>query len=117
MADDNTAVAAPPTEMKVDPARAAALAANLAAVKERLAAAVSASASAQSVRLVAVSKLKPANDILALHQPGAGQEGQVHFGENYAQELRDKAALLPRSIQWHFIGGLQSGAYTFPLSF
>ncbi|CAK7567832.1 MAG: hypothetical protein SEPTF4163_005802 [Sporothrix epigloea] len=101
------------TEMKVDPARAAGLAANLAAVKERLAAAVSAAASsstaAPNVRLVAVSKLKPANDILALHQPGVGQQGQVHFGENYAQELRDKAALLPRSIQWHFIGGLQSG--------
>ncbi|KIH91432.1 hypothetical protein SPBR_01925 [Sporothrix brasiliensis 5110] len=112
MGDDNTAAAAPPTEMKVDPVRAAALAANLAAVKERLAAAISASPSsaAQNVRLVAVSKLKPANDILALHQPtSTGQEGQLHFGENYAQELRDKAALLPRSIQWHFIGGLQSG--------
>ena len=60
---------------------------------------------------MAVSKLKPANDILALHQPGgAGAAlGQIHFGENYAQELRDKAAILPRSIQWHFIGGLQSG--------
>ncbi|ERT00155.1 YggS family pyridoxal phosphate enzyme [Sporothrix schenckii ATCC 58251] len=112
MGDDNTAAAAPPTEMKVDPARAAALVANLAAVKERLAAAISASPSsaALNVRLVAVSKLKPANDILALHQPtSTGQEGQLHFGENYAQELRDKAALLPRSIQWHFIGGLQSG--------
>ncbi|CAK7222808.1 hypothetical protein SBRCBS47491_004989 [Sporothrix bragantina] len=109
----SSSTAAAATEMKVDPARAAGLAANLAAVKERLAAAVTAAASsgtaAPSVRLVAVSKLKPANDILALHQPGNGQEGQVHFGENYAQELRDKAALLPRSIQWHFIGGLQSG--------
>jgi len=58
------------------------------------------------VRLVAVSKLKPANDILALHRSAAAQ---VHFGENYAQELRDKAALLPASVRWHFIGGLQSG--------
>ncbi len=59
---------------------------------------------------MAVSKLKPANDILALHQPeGVPACGQEHFGENYAQELRDKAALLPRSIKWHFIGGLQSG--------
>ncbi|CAK7202304.1 hypothetical protein SEUCBS139899_005026 [Sporothrix eucalyptigena] len=114
MGDGNTASSTPAavTEMKVDPARAAALAANLGAVKERLANAVSSAAyfgSGRSVRLVAVSKLKPANDILALHQPGDGQEGQVHFGENYAQELRDKAALLPRSIKWHFIGGLQSG--------
>ncbi|KAI3400024.1 hypothetical protein diail_4858 [Diaporthe ilicicola] len=57
------------------------------------------------VRLVAVSKLKPANDILALHGEPARQ---VHFGENYAQELSQKAGLLPRSVQWHFIGGLQS---------
>lgn len=32
----------------------------------------------------------------------------MHFGENYAQELVQKAALLPRTIRWHFIGGLQS---------
>lgn len=32
----------------------------------------------------------------------------MHFGENYAQEISQKAALLPRTIQWHFIGGLQS---------
>jgi pyridoxal phosphate enzyme (YggS family) len=57
------------------------------------------------VRLVAVSKLKPANDILALHQSEAGHS---HFGENYAQELAEKAKVLPRSINWHFIGGLQT---------
>lgn len=61
---------------------------------------------------MAVSKLKPANDILALHQPPpAGNEAvppHVHFGENYAQELASKAGLLPRSVRWHFIGGLQS---------
>ena len=55
--------------------------------------------------MVAVSKLKPANDILALHGAPANH---VHFGENYAQELGQKAELLPRSIRWHFIGGLQS---------
>lgn len=58
------------------------------------------------VRLVAVSKLKPANDILALHQ---APTNQAHFGENYAQELSQKAELLPKTVQWHFIGGLQSG--------
>jgi uncharacterized pyridoxal phosphate-containing UPF0001 family protein len=57
---------------------------------------------------VAVSKLKPANDILALHEPPVHQ---LHFGENYAQELSQKAELLPRTIQWHFIGGLQSGMF------
>ncbi|KAL1881984.1 hypothetical protein VTK73DRAFT_3313 [Phialemonium thermophilum] len=88
--------------MKVDPARAKALVSQLKSVKERIAAV----ANGRPVRLVAVSKLKPANDILALHQ---SEEAHTHFGENYAQELAQKAELLPRSIQWHFIGGLQSG--------
>lgn len=52
--------------------------------------------------LVAVSKTKPASDILALMQ-----EGQLDFGENYVQELCDKAQQLPPSIHWHFIGHLQ----------
>lgn len=58
------------------------------------------------VRLIAVSKLKPANDILALHQPP--KPAYIHFGENYVQELLEKSKLLPRSIRWHMIGGLQS---------
>ncbi|KAK3387441.1 hypothetical protein B0H63DRAFT_493710 [Podospora didyma] len=90
------------TEMKIDPARASALVSQLQGVSERIAAA----AKGRSVRLVAVSKLKPANDILALHE---APTRQLHFGENYAQELGQKAELLPRTIQWHFIGGLQSG--------
>ena len=57
------------------------------------------------VRLIAVSKLKPANDILALHNPPSSH---THFGENYVQELLEKASLLPRSIDWHFIGALQT---------
>jgi pyridoxal phosphate enzyme (YggS family) len=61
------------------------------------------------VRLIAVSKLKPATDILALHQPTEQQQSlHTHFGENYVQELLEKSRLLPRSIRWHFIGGLQS---------
>ena len=56
------------------------------------------------VRLVAVSKLKPASDILAIHQ----ELKHEHFGENYANELTEKAKVLPKSIKWHFIGGLQS---------
>ncbi|KAH8892499.1 hypothetical protein GQ53DRAFT_746044 [Thozetella sp. PMI_491] len=89
-------------EMKIDPARASALISQLQSVAERIASV----AKGRSVRLVAVSKLKPANDILALHQ---APEKQLHFGENYAQELGQKAELLPKSIHWHFIGGLQSG--------
>ena len=63
------------------------------------------------VRLVAVSKLKPANDILALAR--RAEPPQLHFGENYAQELAQKAGLLPRDIRWHFIGGLQSSESPF----
>lgn len=55
------------------------------------------------VRLVAVSKLKPAEDIQCAYNAG-----QRLFGENYATELRDKAPLLPSDIEWHFIGHLQS---------
>ncbi|KAK3344461.1 hypothetical protein B0T25DRAFT_328410 [Lasiosphaeria hispida] len=89
-------------EMKADPARASALASQLQGVVERIAAV----AKGRPVRLVAVSKLKPANDIIALHEAPAKQ---LHFGENYAQELSQKAELLSKTIQWHFIGGLQSG--------
>jgi len=57
----------------------------------------------QEPRLVAVSKLKPAEDVLACYE-----DSQCHFGENYVQELVDKAKILPAEIRWHFIGALQS---------
>jgi pyridoxal phosphate enzyme (YggS family) len=53
--------------------------------------------------LVAVSKTKPIKDIEALYELG-----QRDFGENYVQELSDKAEKLPKDIRWHFIGHLQS---------
>jgi pyridoxal phosphate enzyme (YggS family) len=56
----------------------------------------------EGVRLVAVSKLKPVEDIMEAYKAG-----QRAFGENYATELRDKAAVLPKDIEWHFIGHLQ----------
>src|SRR3954468_23257852 len=57
----------------------------------------------KAVTLVAVSKTKPATDILALYECG-----QRDFGENYVQELVDKYEELPKNIRWHFIGHLQS---------
>ena len=57
----------------------------------------------KKVTLVAVSKTKPVEDILALYELG-----QRDFGENYVQELTDKQAALPKEIRWHFIGHLQS---------
>lgn len=58
----------------------------------------------ESVRLLAVSKLHSANSI---HE--AYGLGQRDFGENYAQELRDKATQLRElaEIRWHAIGPLQ----------
>jgi len=55
------------------------------------------------VQLVAVSKTKPVADIRALYEMG-----QRDFGENYVQELVDKASQLPADIRWHFIGHLQT---------
>ncbi|MBR1851185.1 MAG: YggS family pyridoxal phosphate-dependent enzyme [Bacteroidales bacterium] len=56
-----------------------------------------------SVRLVAVSKLKPVADIVEAYEAG-----QRLFGENYAAELRDKQPQLPPDVEWHFIGHVQS---------
>jgi hypothetical protein len=58
---------------------------------------------AKNITLVAASKTKPAEDILALYELG-----QRHFGENYVQELIEKQRQLPGDIRWHFIGHLQS---------
>ena len=55
------------------------------------------------VQLVAVSKLKPASEVMAAYELG-----QRHFGENWAQELKEKHEQLPKDIQWHFIGHLQT---------
>ncbi|KAK0183224.1 hypothetical protein PV327_001285 [Microctonus hyperodae] len=56
-------------------------------------------------RLVAVSKTKPPNLII-----DAYENGQQHFGENYVNELVDKANhpdIKIKDIKWHFIGHLQ----------
>ncbi|KAL3475301.1 hypothetical protein BJX99DRAFT_230001 [Aspergillus californicus] len=87
--------------------RTATLISNLAAVTTRIANASAKNTTYKTTptRLVAVSKLKPAADVVALHNPPTSH---THFGENYLQELQEKARLLPTSIKWHFIGGLQS---------
>ena len=54
-------------------------------------------------QLVAVSKTKPNEQLQALYD-----KGQRVFGENYVQELVDKYATMPKDIEWHFIGHLQS---------
>ena len=57
----------------------------------------------EHVTLVAVSKTKPNADILEAYEAG-----QRVFGENYVQELVEKHDQLPKDIEWHFIGHLQS---------
>jgi pyridoxal phosphate enzyme (YggS family) len=80
---------------------------NLAAVQQRIAlAAQLASRDPRSVTLLAVSKTFPAEDVRAAHAAG-----QHAFGENYVQEALTKIetlANLRASLEWHFIGPLQS---------
>ncbi|BAT88605.1 hypothetical protein VIGAN_05214300 [Vigna angularis var. angularis] len=55
------------------------------------------------VRVVAVSKTKPISLIRQLYDAG-----HRCFGENYVQEIVEKAPQLPQDVEWHFIGHLQS---------
>ena len=59
-------------------------------------------------KLIAVSKTKTVEDIQELFQLG-----QKDFGENYVQELVDKYEALPKDINWHFIGHLQTNKVKF----
>ena len=57
----------------------------------------------QDIKLVAVSKTKPIEDLLKAYELGIKD-----FGENKVQELCYKEELLPNDIKWHFIGNLQT---------
>jgi pyridoxal phosphate enzyme (YggS family) len=87
--------------------RADDIAAGLARVRERIAAAERAAGRPSgSVRLVAVSKKMTVDDVRA-----ALAAGQLDLGESYGQELRDKRQALvdaPVVPRWHFIGPLQA---------
>jgi pyridoxal phosphate enzyme (YggS family) len=56
-----------------------------------------------AIHLVAVSKTRPAADIIE-----AFQASQTVFGENYIQELVPKLTEVSEAVQWHVIGHLQS---------
>ena len=80
------------------------IASNLQDIQGRIrSAALAAGREPNSVRLVAVSKTRPAGDVRE-----ACRAGQSVFGENYVQELVAKAAEVPEAVEWHFIGHLQS---------
>lgn len=70
------------------------VAANLRAVRSSL---------PEDVKLVAVSKFHPAEYIEAAYAAG-----QRVFGESHEQELAKKQEVLPKDIEWHFIGHLQT---------
>ena len=79
---------------------------NLLAVREAIKRAADSCGRGEDLpRLVAVSKMKETPDLLAAYAAG-----QRHFGENYVQELCQKAAdkRLPGDICWHFMGNLQT---------
>jgi len=92
--------------------RAEEIAANLAAVEERMdSALLKARRSSETIRLVAVSKTVAPEDIAA-----ALAAGQRDFAENYGQEFRDKHKAVAELVaarglaepRWHFIGPLQT---------
>jgi len=58
---------------------------------------------AQNVTLIAVSKTKTAAEVMEAYNAG-----QRAFGENMVQELVEKQEQLPKDIEWHLIGHLQS---------
>jgi PLP dependent protein len=61
-----------------------------------------------TVTLVAVSKTKPIPDLMEAYEAG-----QHIFGENKIQEMTDKWELMPKDIQWHMIGHVQSNKVKF----
>jgi len=67
---------------------------------------------AKGVKLVAVSKTKSNSEIMEAYEAG-----QRIFGENHVQELIEKAELLPKDIQWHMIGHLQTNKVKYIASF
>ena len=72
---------------------------NLLAIKSQL---------PEKVTLVAVSKTKPVEDLMEAYDAG-----QRIFGENKIQEMTDKWQTMPKDIQWHMIGHVQSNKVKF----
>ena len=66
----------------------------------------------EKTTLVAVSKVRTEDDIMDLYTLG-----HRDFGENYVQELIEKQLVLPKDIQWHFIGHLQTNKVKFIIPF
>ena len=65
-----------------------------------------------NVKLVAVSKFHPAEELMQAYNTG-----QRAFGESRPQEMAEKYKLLPKDIEWHFIGHLQTNKLKLVLPF
>ncbi len=65
-----------------------------------------------NAKLVAVSKTKPIEQILEVYE-----QGHKIFGENKAFELKEKYEAMPKDIEWHFIGHLQTNKVKYIASF
>lgn len=65
-----------------------------------------------NVTLVAVSKTRPAADVLEAYNAG-----QRIFGENRIQEMSEKFEALPKDIEWHMIGHVQTNKVKFMAPF
>ncbi|MFA6812988.1 MAG: YggS family pyridoxal phosphate-dependent enzyme [Bacteroidaceae bacterium] len=65
-----------------------------------------------NVKLVAVSKFHPVEAVKEAYD-----QGQRIFGENHVQEMSAKQELLPKDIQWHFIGHLQKNKIKYMISY
>ena len=66
----------------------------------------------EKVTLVAVSKTKPVSDLMEAYE-----EGQRIFGENKIQEMTEKWEAMPKDIQWHMIGHVQTNKVKYMASF
>ena len=66
----------------------------------------------EHVTLVAVSKTKPVSDLMEVYNAG-----QRIFGENKIQEMAEKWEQMPKDIEWHMIGHVQTNKVKFMASF
>ena len=66
----------------------------------------------ENVTLVAVSKTKPISDLIEAYDTG-----QRIFGENKIQEMAEKWVAMPKDIQWHMIGHVQTNKVKFMAPF
>ena len=66
----------------------------------------------ENVTLVAVSKTKPISDLMEAYEAG-----QRIFGENKIQEMAEKFEEMPKDIQWHMIGHVQTNKVKYMAAF